>query len=60
MANPYFDIFVQDTDAKTKTFNLQQNFTGDFKIGTLQNKLLVGVDYLETRILALLSKLIIT
>ena len=51
VANPYFDIFVQDTDAKTKTFNLQQNFTGDFKIGTLQNKLLVGVDYLETRII---------
>lgn len=46
-----FSLFAQDTDARTKTLNLQQNFTGDFKLGDLQNKLLVGVDYLDTKVI---------
>ncbi|GAL78883.1 ferrichrome-iron receptor [Algibacter lectus] len=46
-----FALYAQDTDAKTRTMNLQQNFTGDFKIGDLQNKLLIGVDYLESTII---------
>ncbi len=46
-----FQLFVQDTDARTKTLNLQQNFTGNFKIGDLENKLLVGVDYLDSQII---------
>ncbi|WP_203255938.1 TonB-dependent receptor [Hyunsoonleella ulvae] len=48
---PNFQLFVQDTDARTKTVNLQQNFTGNFKIGNLENKLLVGVDYLDSQII---------
>ncbi len=44
-----FSLYAQDTDARTKTLNLQQNFTGDFKLGDLQNKLLVGVDYLDSK-----------
>ncbi|RKR14251.1 iron complex outermembrane receptor protein [Maribacter vaceletii] len=44
-----FSLYAQDTDARTKTLNLQQNFTGDFKLGDLKNKLLVGVDYLDTK-----------
>ncbi|MEP5341665.1 MAG: TonB-dependent receptor [Algibacter sp.] len=51
IGTPNFSLYAQDTDARTKTFNLQQNFTGDFKIDDLSNKLLVGVDYLESRIL---------
>ncbi|CAH8283757.1 iron complex outermembrane receptor protein [Mariniflexile fucanivorans] len=46
-----FNLYAQDTDAKTKTLNLQQNFTGIFKLGDLQNKLLVGVDYLDYNII---------
>ncbi|MCL5127581.1 TonB-dependent receptor [Algibacter sp. L4_22] len=46
-----FALYAQDTDAKTRTMNLQQNFTGDFKIGDLQNKILIGVDYLESTII---------
>ncbi|MFY0715024.1 TonB-dependent receptor [Seonamhaeicola sp. NFXS20] len=46
-----FSLYAQDTNARTRTINLQQNFTGTFKIGDLQNKLLVGVDYLNTKII---------
>lgn len=28
-------------------FNLQQNFTGDFKIGNLRNRIVVGLDFLN-------------
>lgn len=31
----------------TSTFNIQQNFNGDFKIGGLRNRLLVGLDFLS-------------
>jgi iron complex outermembrane receptor protein len=31
----------------TNTFNIQQNFYGDFKIGGLRNRLLVGLDFLS-------------
>lgn len=30
---------------KITTDNIQQNFTGDFKIGNLRNRLVVGIDY---------------
>ncbi|MUU77306.1 TonB-dependent receptor [Winogradskyella endarachnes] len=46
-----FALYAQDTDSKTKTINLQQNFTGTFKIGDLENKLLVGADYLDYNII---------
>ncbi len=36
------------TDEKTARRNFQQNFTGDFKIGNLRNRLVVGVDYLSS------------
>ncbi|SIN70879.1 TonB-dependent receptor [Chitinophaga niabensis] len=29
----------------TKTLDIQQNFNGDFKIGNMRNRLLVGLDY---------------
>lgn len=48
---PYFQLFAQNTNARTKTINLQQNFTGNFKLGDLNNKLLVGFDYLDTQII---------
>nr|WP_067063344.1 TonB-dependent receptor [Mucilaginibacter sp. L294] len=31
----------------TNTFNIQQNFNGDFKIGGMRNRLLVGLDFLS-------------
>ncbi|WP_047247361.1 TonB-dependent receptor [Maribacter thermophilus] len=50
-AEDTFSLYAQDTDSKTKTLNLQQNFTGTFKIGSVQNKLLVGADYLDYNII---------
>ncbi|OSY87111.1 TonB-dependent receptor [Tenacibaculum holothuriorum] len=44
-----FGLYAQNTNAETNTFNLQQNFTGDFKIGTIRNRLVVGVDYLKSQ-----------
>lgn len=38
-----FDSFKVTTD------NIQQNFTGDFKIGGLRNRLVVGIDYFQQR-----------
>lgn len=32
---------------KITTDNIQQNFTGDFKIGNLRNRLVVGIDYFQ-------------
>ncbi|WP_343696352.1 TonB-dependent receptor [Flavobacterium sp.] len=32
-------------DSKNTTFDVQQNFIGDFKIGSLRNRLVVGLDY---------------
>lgn len=34
----------------TKTFDIQQNFNGDFKIGTLRNRLLIGLDYFHRNV----------
>ncbi|WP_420551875.1 TonB-dependent receptor domain-containing protein [Tenacibaculum aiptasiae] len=44
-----FGLYAQNTDAETNTLALQQNFTGDIKIGNVRNRILVGVDYLESQ-----------
>lgn len=49
LGTEYFSLYAQDTHARTKTLNLQQNFTGNFKLGSLENKLLVGFDYLDSK-----------
>src|SRR5690606_16029395 len=38
--------YVADQNYTASNFNAQQNFVGDFHIGDLRNRLLVGVDYL--------------
>lgn len=48
-STPYFTTNAQKINAETTTLNLQQNFTGDFKLGDLRNRLVVGADYLESR-----------
>ncbi|WP_436487730.1 TonB-dependent siderophore receptor [Chitinophaga sp. ARDCPP14] len=37
-------------DQTTKTIDIQQNFNGDFKIGGLRNRLLIGVDYFRRNV----------
>lgn len=46
-----FGLYAQNTNAETNTFDVQQNFTGDFKIGTVRNRMVVGVDYLKSQTL---------
>lgn len=41
----YFDQFAQKEQQTTSVTNIQQNFNGDFKIGALRNRLLVGLNY---------------
>lgn len=48
---PFFTLNAQKADAKTNSLNLQQNFTGDFKLGTIRNRMVVGVDYLDSQII---------
>ncbi|BDD01836.1 TonB-dependent receptor [Persicobacter psychrovividus] len=40
-----FSRFISKQNAHTQTTDFQQNFTGDFKIGQLRNRLVVGFDY---------------
>lgn len=51
LGTPNFALYAQNTDARTKTNNFQQNFTGDFKLGDFKNKVLFGVDYLKSSII---------
>lgn len=39
--------YVTKQDALSQVINIQQNFTGDFLIGGLRNRLVVGLDYLR-------------
>lgn len=38
------DVFSPDKTGRT---HFQQNFTGDFRIGSLRNRLVVGIDYMN-------------
>jgi len=51
VSTPNFQVYAQKLDSQTKSFNAQQNFTGTFKLGNINNKLLVGADYISKRIL---------
>jgi len=44
-----FGLWVTNTQSTTNTIDLQQNFTGDFNIGSFRNRLLVGLDYFDRR-----------
>lgn len=41
----YFYQYFNNQDYNTNTIDVQQNFNGDFKIGSLRNRLLIGLDY---------------
>ena len=40
-----FSLYISDQNAKTITTDIQQNFIGDFNIGGLRNRMVVGFDY---------------
>lgn len=40
-----FSLFISDQNGQTSTTDIQQNFIGDFNIGDLRNRIVVGLDY---------------
>ncbi|SDF55735.1 TonB-dependent receptor [Cellulophaga baltica] len=40
-----YSRFINKQNANTQTTDIQQNFIGDFKIASLRNRMVVGVDY---------------
>lgn len=41
----YFYQYFNNQDYNTNTLDVQQNFNGDYKIGRLRNKFLIGLDF---------------
>lgn len=42
-----FTRFISKANSETQGTDIQQNFIGDFKIGNLRNRMVVGIDYLS-------------
>ncbi|AMP97379.1 TonB-dependent receptor [Pedobacter cryoconitis] len=40
-----FDRYISDQNSTTETTDIQQNFTGDFQIGGMRNRIVAGLDY---------------
>lgn len=40
-----FTRFISKQNASTQTTDIQQNFIGDFKIASLRNRMVIGLDY---------------
>lgn len=47
----YFDQYFHDEKQTTSTTDIQQNFNGDFKIGKLRNRVLIGVDFFNRNVI---------
>lgn len=39
---------ISDMNSTSVLSNIQQNFIGDFKLGSIRNRLVIGIDYLAT------------
>lgn len=47
----WFSQYFHKEQQTTSTTDIQQNFNGDFKIGNMRNRLLVGVDYFKRNVI---------
>lgn len=47
----WFSQYFHKEQQTTYTTDIQQNFNGDFKIGNMRNRLLVGVDYFRRNVI---------
>jgi iron complex outermembrane recepter protein len=47
----WFSQYFHKEQQTTNTTDIQQNFNGDFKIGNMRNRLLVGVDYFRRNVI---------
>jgi iron complex outermembrane receptor protein len=46
-----FGRYISRRNGETNTTDIQQNFIGDFKLGNLRNRMVIGVDYFKSNIL---------
>ncbi|MBN3584200.1 TonB-dependent receptor [Algoriphagus aestuarii] len=46
-----FGRYISDRNGQTLTTDIQQNFIGNFSLGNLRNKMIVGLDYYDQNIL---------
>ena len=46
-----FYRYMSKRNGETQTTDLQQNFIGDFKIGSVRNKMVIGLDFYQSTIL---------
>lgn len=49
--NKDFALWITKEQSQTVTTDIQQNFIGDFKIGSMRNRLVVGLDYFERNVM---------
>ncbi|TZF85065.1 TonB-dependent receptor [Pedobacter sp. BS3] len=47
----YFEQYLGNEQSTINATNIQQNFNGDFKIGNLRNRVLLGLDYYSTNVI---------
>ncbi|WP_103867406.1 TonB-dependent receptor [Aquimarina sp. I32.4] len=45
LGNDTFSRFINKQNSNTQTIDIQQNFIGDFKIASLRNRVVIGLDY---------------
>jgi len=46
-----FNRYISKRNGETQTTDIQQNFIGDFKLGSMRNRVIIGVDYFQSKIL---------
>jgi iron complex outermembrane receptor protein len=49
--NGDFGFWITKEQSQTITTDIQQNFIGDFKIGQMRNRLVVGLDYFDRNVM---------
>lgn len=45
-----FGRYISKRNGETQTVDIQQNFIGDFKVGKIRNRVVIGVDYFESNV----------
>lgn len=48
LGNDTFSRFISKQNSNTQTTDIQQNFTGDFKLGSIRNRVVLGIDYFNS------------
>jgi len=49
--NRDFGLFITREQSQTMTTDVQQNFVGDFKIGSMRNRIVAGLDFFNRNVL---------